>query len=518
MHKHVIAFRIARLFKLTLNVAFATFITACSAMAPQDFDVTEASILDIQRAMTDGRVTAEELVAKYLQRIAAYDKQGPALNALLLINPRAAEQARALDEERRESGPRSLLHGIPVIVKDNYNTTDMPTTGASRALANFIPSDNAAQIDLLLNAGAVVLAKANLHEFAYGITTISSLGGQTRNPYNTDHFPGGSSGGTAAAIAASFASFGMGSDTCGSIRIPAAYNNLVGLRPSKGLSSIFGIMPLSSTQDVAGPLARSVEDLAIVLDLLAGYDPRDAATRLMQNQPAQNFQAQLESGTFGGVRIGRLDAYFAAAEPEVLDLLDEALNRMQQLGAEIVDVSIPEMSRLVAESGLIGHEFEADLNAYLQQFGSTEFTSLEAIVAAELHHEALDGLLTRSAAAEQDTERYQAAKAKRVDLQDAIAAVMQSHNLDVIAYPPIASLPARIGTGQPGNNCSLSGNSGLPAISIPVGFSAAGLPMGIELLGPQLSDSQLVAMAFAYEQAFQVRRAPASVPPIHDRN
>ena len=434
------------------------------------FEVSEAGILELQAAMADGQITATMLVDRYFERIAAYDKQGPQINAILHLNTQARAQAEALDQERQHSGPRSLLHGIPVIVKDNYNTTDMPTTGASRALANFVPNRNATQVDRLLAAGAIIIAKANLHEFAYGITTISSLGGQTLNPYDLERIPGGSSGGTAAAVAASFATFGMGSDTCGSIRIPAAFNNLIGLRPTKGISSIYGIMPLSHTQDVGGPLARSAEDLAIVLDLLTAYDPQDAATKLIQQHPRLEFQSQLGTASFAGLRIGRLDAYYQSADETVQELFDAALAEMVQMGAQVIDFTIPEMSELISRSGLIGHEFETDLDNYLREFGSTEYRSLEAIVASGLHHEALHNLLSRSAAGTQDAALYQAAMLARIDLTDAITEAMKAQQIDVVAYPPIGALPVRTGEIQPGNNCSLSGNSGLPALSLPTGF------------------------------------------------
>nr|WP_294136279.1 amidase [Pseudohongiella sp.] len=462
--------------------------------------------------MAEGRLNSVQLVDSYLARIEAYDQQGPQLNAILRLNDNAREQARALDAERQRSGPRSLLHGIPVVIKDNYNTTDMPTTGASQALADFVPNQEATQVRLLREAGAVILAKTNLHEFAYGITSVSSLGGQTRNPYDPARVPGGSSGGTAAAVAASFAAAGMGSDTCGSIRIPAAFNNLVGLRPTKGLSSIYGIMPLSHTQDVAGPLARTIEDLAIVLDLTIGYDPLDADTALMHQHDAIQFSAALGTASLQDLRIGKLDAYLADAEPAIRDLFQQAFAHLESLGADIVDINIPDMATLISNSGLIGHEFETDLDVYLQTFGSTQYPDLEAIVASGQYHAAVATLLSRSAAGEQDPQRYAAAMAARDDLKSAINTVMDSQQLDLIAYPPISALPVLIGENQPGNNCSLSGNSGFPALSLPIGFSGSGLPMGMELLGRQLSDAELLALGYAIEQSWSQRRAPASTP------
>jgi Asp-tRNA(Asn)/Glu-tRNA(Gln) amidotransferase A subunit family amidase len=379
-----------------------------------------------------------------------------------------------------------------------------------------MPSANATQVQRLLDAGAIVLGKTNLHEFAYGITTISSLGGQTRNPYDVTRIPGGSSGGTAACIAASVGAVGKGSDTCGSIRIPAAFNNLVGLRPTKGLSSIHGIMPLSTTQDVAGPLARSMEDLAVVLDIVSGYDPQDAATQVMRDRAQPAFWNTLHTASFAGVHIGRLSNYYESAEPEVRAALDAALTQMQALGAEVVDVSIPELSDLLSRSGVISHEFETDLNAWIAAFGdgSEGLQTLEAIVASGQYHEAVEGVLTRSAAAEQDRVRYQAALAARDELRTAVAAAMAAAQVEMLAYPPAGALPVTIGEAQPGNNCSLSANSGLPALSVPAGFSAEGLPVGIELLGAEFADERLVALGHAWEKAARLRRAPAATPPL----
>lgn len=477
-------------------------------------DVTEKSVRTLQHLMSSGESSAEQLVQQYLARIHAYDDQGPLLNALISLNPGALEQARQLDAERGQTGARSLLHGIPIVIKDNYNTVDLPTTGASQSLADFVPNDEATQTKKLREAGAIILGKTNLHEFAYGITSISSLGGQTRNPYDTQRVPGGSSGGTAAAVAASFAAIGMGSDTCGSIRIPAAFNNLVGLRPSKGLSSIYGIMPLSHTQDVAGPLARIIEDLAIVLDLTVGYDPADPDTSVMQDLDSPRFLNHLGSESIAGLRIGRLSAWMDAADPQVRAQIDSALSLLAQHGATIAEVEIPDMASLLSQSGLIGHEFENDLDVYLQHFGSEALPSLEDIVAGGEFHEAVAGLLSRSAASEQNAENYQAALAMRTQLQQAIDHTMANQSLDLIVYPPIASLPALIGEPQPGNNCSLSGNSGFPALSLPAGFSAEGLPVGMELLSRRMSDTRLLAIGHAIEQLLSQRQAPHTTPPL----
>ncbi len=485
-----------------------------SAVGQASFDVFEASISEIQNALGEGRVTSVQLVQQYLERIAAYDKQGPRLNSIVRINPDAMTQARALDAERQRTGSRGPLHGVPLVVKDNYNTDHMPTTGGSVALANFIPSENAAQLDLLLQAGAILLAKTNLHEYAYGITSIGSLLGQTRNPYDPRRVPGGSSGGTGAAVAASFAAAGFGSDTCGSIRIPSAFNNLIGLRPSKGLSSIYGILPLSHTQDVAGPLARSAEDLALILDIVSGYDPRDTATEILRSTTAPAFMARLHSADLSTLRLGKLLAYFEESDAAVTAALEDALGWYEQQGAEIVDVTIPDMDELIRRSGLIGHEFKPDINQYLATFSSDESLNLNSIVSQGLYHEAVDGVLSRSNTAELDEQAYESAMAVRVELRAAIETLMNDQGLDAIVYPTIRRTQVFTGEAQPGSNCSLSANSGLPALSMPLGLTAAGLPVGLELLGSFLQDAELLAIAQSYESAKGTRSAPSTTPAL----
>jgi len=485
-----------------------------TAVAQPNFDVFEASISEIQNALGQGQINSVQLVQQYLDRVQAYDKQGPKLNSIVRINPEALAQAQALDVERQQTGSRGPLHGVPIVVKDNYNTDHMPTTGGSVALANFIPSENAAQVDKLMQAGAIILAKTNLHEYAYGITSIGSLMGQTRNPYDPRRVPGGSSGGTGAAVAASFAAAGFGSDTCGSIRIPSAFNNLIGLRPSKGLLSIYGIIPLSHTQDVAGPLARSAEDLAIILDIVSGYDSRDEATQIMRTATAPAFMDRLHSAELADLRIGRLQQYFDGSDGAISSPLEDALDWYEQQGAVIVEVEIPDMADLIRRSGLIGHEFKPDINQYLATFSMDKNLNLNFIVSQGLYHEAVEGVLSRSNASERDEQAYQDALAVRSELRAAIEAVMSGQDLDAIAYPTIKRTQVFTGDSQPGSNCSLSAHSGLPALSMPVGFTNNGLPVGLELLGGFLQDAELLAIAQPYEAALSSRRAPSTTPPL----
>ena len=498
-----------------LVVVPGLFFYLVTRVGAQAFEVAEASIAEQQKAMTEGRATSRALVQAYLNRIDAFDVHGPKLNALITLNPQALQQAEELDRERALKGPRGPLHGIPVIVKDNYNTADMQTTAGSMALLGFVPSTDAFQVRKLRQAGAVIIGKSNLHELASGITTISSSGGQTLNPYDPARNPGGSSGGTGAAIAASFAAAGMGSDTCGSIRIPSSHNNLVGLRPTKGLSSIAGIVPLSMTQDVGGPLARTVEDLAIMLDATIGEDPADAATHLKPGQVRPRFRDVLLSGALRGARIGVLESLFGdrSDDQDVIKVVRAAVEEMTKQGAVAVPVSMPGLEAMLEGSSVIDAEFQEDLAAYLAQNGKAPVGSLAEIVEKGLFHAALEtGFRRRLESKGRNSEEYRKAMARRVAVTEAILKVMDEQKLDVLVYPTMKRRPARVGEAQPGSNCQLSPSTGFPAISMQAGFTADGLPVGVELFGRPLEDGKLMAMAWDYERATHHRRAPALTP------
>ena len=504
--------KIGRIFPVALLCAC---LQACGPEAGAQ-SVHETSIADLQRMLAGGEVTSVQLVEQYLARIEAYDRAGPRLNSIVRVNPDARAIAGQLDRERAASGPRGPLHGIPVLVKDNYNTTDMPTTGSSVALADFVPNAAATQVEKLVAAGAVVLAKTSLHEYAYGITSVNSLTGQTRNPYDYRRVPGGSSGGTGAAVAASLGAVGMGSDTCGSIRIPSAFNNLVGLRPSKGASSIHGVMPLSHTQDTAGPLARNIDDLAIVLDAVSGYDANDPATEAVRGMPPTRFRERLGEVSLEGLRFGKLDGYFERADGATRGVIEDALEWLEEQGVTVVSVEIPEVADLISRSGVIGHEFRSDLDRYLEQFGSERIAGLADIVDLGLYHQAVTGQLTRSRDAERDDEAYQDALATRGELRTVVEQVFENNELDVIVYPTIGQIPVFIGESQPGNNCSIAANSGLPALSLPAGFSDSGLPVGMELLAGFLEDERLLAIGHAFESGYPQRQAPVVTPELVD--
>ena len=502
-----------------LVAALSTTLTPPNARA-QDFVVAEATINELLNAMETGQVTAVQLVDAFLARIAAYDRRGPQLNAMIRLNPNARAEAAELDRERSFNGPRGPLHGIPIILKDNYDTFDMPTAAASIALARLVPPDDGFQVRKLREAGAIIIGKANMHELAMGITTISSLGGQTLNPYDLTRYPGGSSGGTGAAIAASFAAVGWGSDTCGSIRIPSSQNNLFGLRSTKGLSSIDGIIPLSHTQDVGGPMARTATDLAIVLDATIGPDPADPATNILAGRELPRFVQSLDANALRGARLGVLTAAFGGApeDREMARVVRDAIDEMEDAGATIVDsLEIPSLDSLTRRAAVINFEFKFDFIDYLAATPGAPVSSIREILDGGLHHTALaNAFRRRDSVAVRNGDDYQAAIAGRADVRNALVAALEEHELDALIYPTMRRKAARIGDPQRGSNCRFSATSGLPALTVPAGFTNDGLPVGLELLGTTLSDARLLSLGFAFERATGHRRPPSTTPPLEN--
>src|SRR5436190_21252356 len=353
----------------------AAILGVAAAAAPKEllaaFDPLEKNIRKLQRAMRAGLVTSAQLVNFYLSRIAAYDQSGPQVNAVIAINPQAAAYAAALDDERKRKGPRGPLHGIPILLKDNFDTSDMPTTGGCLALLGHQPKDDAFQVKKLREAGAVILGKVNLHELALGLTTVSSIGGQTLDPYDLMRVPGGSSGGSAVAATMNFAAATLGTDTSGSIRIPSSHNNVVGLRPSLGLSSRAGIIPFGHTQDTGGPIARTVEDIAIVLDATVGVDPADPSTAAANGKTPKTYTAFLKRHALKGARIGVLTELFGSAPEEaaVGAIVRSALGAMKARGATYIDVAVPALAAQLGNSNLLTQELKFYLSDYLKKSG-----------------------------------------------------------------------------------------------------------------------------------------------------
>jgi Asp-tRNA(Asn)/Glu-tRNA(Gln) amidotransferase A subunit family amidase len=497
-------------------------VTRDAGATQMHYDVVEKSITELQAAMTAGEVTSEALVQAYLDRIQAYDQHGPAINAMVYINPNAIADARALDQERATKGPRGPLHGIPAIIKDNFDTKDMPTTGGLVALAGSVPPDDAFQVAKLREAGAVFLGKANMPDTAFTFYNLSSIGGQSLSPYDTRRAAsGGSSSAAAAALTSNFAAFITGSDTCGSIRGPANYNSVVGLRPTHGLSSRDGVMPISHSADAAGPLARNMRDLAILLDVTMGYDPQDPASAASIGRIPSTYTSSLEEGALAGARIGVLNVYFETPplEDDYIAVARQALTDMGMHGASLVDVTIPDFATLVANANVpFTAEFREDFNAYLAQ-RDAPIGSLEELLASGLYHANINNAIQNTlegAQANQDlnTPLYASRVQGRQLLKQVLVQTMDESGLDAIVYPYAKVRPAFVGTPQAGINCTLSPYSELPALTVPAGFTADGIPVGIEFLGRPFDEPRLIALGYAYEQHTQHRRPPATTPQL----
>ena len=489
------------------------------------FRLEETTIADIQGAFEAETLTAEELVQLYLDRIEVYDQQGPKLNAIITINPNALETARALDKEREAQGPRGPLHGIPIFLKDSYDTFDMPTTAGSIALEGSIPPDDASQTRRLREAGAVILGKTNLDEFSCCGAGLSSLGGQTLNPYDTRRIPSGSSAGTGAAIAANFAVVGTGTDWGGSIRSPASANNLVGLRPTLGLTSRDGIVPFNLRRDMGGPMARTVTDAALLLDAIAGYDPADPVTEASRGRIPASYTEALDSDGLRGARIGVARDFTAGAVPRIAVLFEAAVADLAAAGAEMVDpVEMTEFTRLLEAESLRVFSFfhlEYYLNDYLSTLGDAP-ASLREIIRNRLHHATLTqwpfGFLRGSLAPEDDPE-YEAVLATEKALRDGLLEILNRNELDALVFPTRKILPGRLGSDPNARFFEITFTYlapfvGFPEIALPTGLTPEGVPVGIDLLGRPFSEPTLLKLAYAYEQGTQHRRPPPTTPEL----
>ncbi len=505
------------------SLAVILFVTASLASYAQEghppqpsraFEVVERTIPELQNAMRSGQATSRQLVEIYLARISAYDRQGPRLNAMVALNANALADAEALDRERAAKGTRGPLHGIPIVVKDNYETVGMPTAAGSLALAGYQARADAYQVRKLREAGAVIVGKTNMHELASGITNVSSVAGQTRNPYDLGRYPGGSSGGSGAALAANFAAAGMGCDTCGSIRIPASSNNLVGLRGTKGLASGSGIVPLSRTQDIGGPLARTLGDLAIMLDATVGVDPADETTAAAAGHIPRSYVEALQPSGLRGARLGVLKLYFGEEEDGSAVVL-KSIEQMRKEGAEVVDVEVPGLGELLRDSSVINMEFTPNLAEFLAAREGAPVRSLEEIVTLGLYDASMEARFSLHLKAPRPgSDEYRRALIKRDAIRHAVVAAMDEYRLVALVYPTIRRKPARLGEPQPGTNCQLSAASGLPALSVPAGFTDDGLPIGLELLGRPWSESELLKVGYGWEQVSKLRRPPFSTPAL----
>ncbi|MGH8495639.1 MAG: amidase [Gammaproteobacteria bacterium] len=509
--------------QLTALACALTLVTAACAIIEQP-DFREKDVAWLQASMDRGDATSRQLVQYYLQRVQDIDRNGPALRSIIEINPDALEIAAALDDERRASGARGPLHGIPVVLKASIDTGDeMATTAGSLALAGHHAPDDAFLVARLREAGAVILGKANLSEWANfrsqrSSSGWSSLGGQTRNPYDPNRNPCGSSSGSAVAVSANLTVLAIGTETDGSIICPAAINGIVGIKPTLGLVSRDGIIPIAHSQDTAGPMARSVRDAALLLDVLAAEDATDPATR---SRPASvpDYAAGLTADGLRGKRIGVLRTYNAAGNDErIRNILDGAIATLESAGAGIVDpVEIDTKGMGDAEYEVLLYEFKADLNDYL--FASkAPLKSLEEIIefnAANvetvmpyfgqdiMQESQAKGPLT-------DKEYVEALATSKRIAREGIDKVMRKHDLDALIAP--SNGPAWLTDYVTGDHfstgsSSLAAISGYPNVTVPAGF-ISGLPVGVSFFGAAFSEMKLLEIAYAFEQVSKLRRPP----------
>jgi len=521
-----------------------------------ELDLTSASIADLDAALNSGALTSEKLVGLFEARIAAYDKQGPVINAVITLNPKALDEARALDAERKAKGPRSPIHGIPIVLKDNYNTFDLQTSGGSQTLKGSIPPEDAFIVKKLRAAGAIILAKVNMSEFASGAGApngFSSLGGQTRNPHDLTKGPAGSSGGTGASIAAAFAEFGLGTDTAGSIRGPSSANGVVGLKPTRGLLSRNGIIPLVLSLDTGGPIARNVSDIAVALGVMTGIDANDDATRTSSGKFYTDYTQFLKIGSLRGARIG-VSRDFFGQDAQVDQIMEEAILKLKELGATIVDpIKFPTYF-MDARQGMTTYntEFTAQLAIYLSKLKPGYPRNLAEIIAkAEdpaTHFaspgktKVLKGLL--AGAQQLDDPTYQAIINEGYGLIRAtVLAVLAKDHLDALIYPtsgrPASPISSTFGLeaigggggggggrggrggggeGGPGGGgggaAGVANQSGFPDLIVPAGMTKEGLPVTISFLGPAYSEPKLIGYGYDFEQATKARQLPKFTPKL----
>ncbi len=496
-------------------------------LGAQTFELLEATIQDAHSAMEDGRLTCRSLVQGYMDRIAAFDQTGPRLNAVQNLNERALEEADALDATLGSTGISGPLHCIPVLLKDQVETADMPTTYGSALFQDFVPTRDATITTRLKDAGAIILAKTTMGEFASRY--VGSAFGVIRNAYAPDRSPSGSSGGSATGIAASFGMVGIGEDTGGSVRGPAAVLNLVGLRPTLELVSRHGMMPANPTQDTMGPLTRTVRDAAILLDVIAGYDPNDPITAYAVGRIPETYTASLDVGRLRGARIGVVrESMDPRTDPssddyrKVRAVINQAIRDLASLGAELVDpLVIPALETVDG----IGNNFETEraMDDYLAEHSDAPVRTLSEILVSGVVVPWRASSMMPTVGKTTDDPGYLEVIQKRETLRRNVLKVMADHALDAIVYATFdhqttlialdaETNPSPVDEYGWGDNRGLSPAIGFPALTVPAGFTTDQLPVGLEFLGRPFTEEMLFGFGYAYEQATHHRRPPATTP------
>ena len=504
------------------------------------FRVEEISIAELEAAYLSGRTSVHAVTQAHLDRIAAYDKRGPLINSLITINSHALEEADRLDAALKANGKLlGPLHGIPVIVKDNIDVAGLPMTSGFQGWKNYYPTEDAPLVKRIREAGGIILAKSSLSEFARGSgdNINSVVPGYTRNPYNTAFATGGSSGGNGAALASSFSVLGVGTDTLGSIRMPSAFNALVGLRPTVGLVSRTGMVPLNSVRDTAGPMARSIRDLATLLDVIVGSDPEDPVTARAQGHTVAGYATSLKRDALKGARLGVLRQIFkeGVSDPRIITHFQTTLAELKAAGADIVDpFVVPELDSLPRPIANPPARFKDDLTMWIVKHPGVPYPSVEAIVESKLLHPLHQPVFEVAAASKPVDDDPATAEAARGEqrYRDAFARAMDAARIDALVFPSSAQLPPINGdrntqlavepktglnagpTAPTGGLAIVGVGSALqwPALSVPSGYLGEGLPQGLQILGRAWDEAKIIGYAYAYEQATHYRRPPPTVP------
>jgi Asp-tRNA(Asn)/Glu-tRNA(Gln) amidotransferase A subunit family amidase len=491
--------------------------------------VVETTIAQVQAAMRSGELTARELVQAYLDRIAAYDKSGPELNSIITLNEKALEEADLLDAEFKRTGELvGSLHGIPVLVKDQAETAGIMTTFGSKAIDGYVPEKDATVIGNLRRSGAIILGKTNMPDFATSWFAYSSKGGISKNPYDLTRDPGGSSSGTGAAIAANLGLVGIGEDTGGSIRLPASFDSLVGVRVTPGLISRNGMSPLVVFQDTAGPMARTVTDAAVLLDAMVGYDPTDEYTSAyVVARAPESYADAIQGASLEGLRVGVVrEAFGSDSDPDcaqVNAVIEKALDKMREAGAELVDVEIPTLMDFIVSTSLYITHSRHDINGFLANH-DFRFKTVEDILAAKEYHPYLELLeaIGEGPANPTDDPEYFPKMAEREKFQRAIVNAMAKVRATVLVYPTIQVVPPTREELDGGKwttltfptNTLIASQSWMPAVSVPAGATPEGLPVGMEIVGLPFDEVGVLSAALAFEQAVQGRIVPSSTPEL----
>ncbi len=516
----------------TLLLSILRVLPAQAQIPPEAGGIAWATIEDLNAAFDSGQLTSERLIEMSLARIEAYDRAGPELHAVLWLNENALDRARELDQERRRSGPRSPLHGIPVVLKDNVDTGDMPTTGGSALLAGSIPPDDAFIVRKLRDAGAIILAKVNMSELASG-GILSSVGNFfPKNPHDLARTPSGSSGGTGAAVAAAFSQIGIGTDTGGSVRGPSTANGIVGLRPTHGLLSHDGIIPLSINLDMAGPMGRHVYDVAAMLGAMTGVDPADPTTQKSEGRFETDYTQFLDAGALQGARIGIARDLMGANEA-VDWIIEAALETMRDQGATILDVRYPPWLldvKGVWYTTVRWPDFRAQIKDYLATIGPEYPKTLREMIerSQEIVGPMPDG--SRPNPARWTLFRQEEASGELTDyeyvamrdygfpmVQAIVDGMLDAHNLDAIVYPTSTTPPSLLSSDNQFGGLSgtdIASLAGVPDLIVPAGFTPRGLPVGISFIGRAFGEARLFALGYAFEQATRARRDPVHTPPL----